>query len=169
MLFKLKRPAVIVLAVIVSMVMSLGIAFTDNAASASNDNCVQGMSTGKTVTAHKKPYKLSKKMYKRIRGWWHENGSSGCMKEKFTRSKVKNYYHPLNGQREYVGSDTIKGCKVVHRDGVKYYRIRIKAANGCKYCLAYSPEENVMECYNSWKMDPNKYSGSGSLSRGYSY
>lgn len=103
---------------------------------------------------------LCKEVYNRVkRSWWTEN-SSGGDDIKFTRKQVI-YYNRDNGKVKWKAS--IMGCKKL-KSG---YLVNVK--NG-KYKYSYFLYKNnfydTIEFYSSWKRNPNKYSGSASLSKG---
>lgn len=108
--------------------------------------------------AKKKSFKLSKKVYRQIKGWW-TNVSSGGTDRKFTRTKMK-IFDRNTGQ--YIGKMRIYGCKKV-KGG---YLIRLKNSDGEKLCYKYNKKADMMENFMGWKADSNYYSGSSSLFRG---
>lgn len=108
--------------------------------------------------AKKKSFRLSKKVYRQIKGWW-TNVSSGGTDRKFTRTKMK-IFDRNTGQ--CIGEMKIYGCKKV-KGG---YLIRLKNSQGGKLCYKYDKKADVMEYYTGWKADGDYYSGSSSLFRG---
>ncbi len=108
--------------------------------------------------AKKKTFKLSKKVYRQVKGWW-TNVSSGGTDRKFTRTKMK-IFDRTTGQ--CIDSIKIYGCKKV-KGG---YVIRLKNSQGEKLCYKYNKKADMMENYMGWKADGNYYSGSSSLFRG---
>lgn len=108
--------------------------------------------------AKKKSFRLSKKVYRQIKGWW-TNASSGGTDRKFTRTKMK-IFDRNTGQ--CTGKMKIYGCKKV-KGG---YLIRLKNNEGEKLCYKYDKKADVMESYMGWKTDGDYYSGSSSLFRG---
>lgn len=108
--------------------------------------------------AKKKTFKLSKKVYRQVKGWW-TNVSSGGTDRKFTRTKMK-IFDRTTGQ--CIDSMKFYGCKKV-KGG---YVIRLKNSQGEKLCYKYNKKADMMENYMGWKADGNYYSGSSSLFRG---
>lgn len=108
--------------------------------------------------AKKKSFRLSKKVYRQIKGWW-TNVSSGGTDRKFSRTKMK-VYDRSTGQ--CIGKMKICGCKKV-KGG---YLIKLKNSRGEKLSYKYNKKADVLESYMGWKADANSYSGSNSLFRG---
>lgn len=130
-----------------------------------NDSCPNRTtisSAADTSTAQllaKKKYKLSKKLYKKLGGWWTDV-SSGGYDRKITRKKVKIFSRTTG---KCIGTMKICGCKKVKGR----YILKLKNSSGTKLCYRYDKKADVLEnYYNGWKADPNYYSGSSSMFRG---
>lgn len=108
--------------------------------------------------AKKKSAKLSKKVYRQIKGWW-TNVSSGGTDRKFTWTKMKVYDRNTG---ECIGKMKIYGCKKV-KGG---YLIKLKNSRGEKLSYKFNKKADMMENYMGWKADGDYYSGSSSLFRG---
>lgn len=149
----MKKRWLLIFVVVAFMVVFLAPAQKISAQSvAQNNNILETM-------AKKKDFRLSKKVYRKLKGWWTDV-SSGGYDRKITRKAIKVYSRTTG---ECIDNIKICGCKKV-KGG---YLIKIKNNRGIKSCYKYNKKADMMEnYYMGWKADETYYSGSSSLFRG---